>query len=70
VEKHRRNADGQGTGSFEKQQLEQNRMKEVWESILVFLESVGKARAASELVRAGKYEEAKRLMEADTEVHP
>jgi hypothetical protein len=45
-------------------------MKNLWESLLVFLESVGKARAASELVRAGKYEEAKRLMEADTEVHP
>jgi hypothetical protein len=70
MEKHRRRTDGPGTRRTEKQQLEQDRMKNLWESILVFLESVGKARAASELVRAGKYEEAKRLMEADTEVHP
>ena len=45
-------------------------MKTFWETILAFLESVGRARAANELVRAGKYEEARRLFEKDTEVHP
>jgi hypothetical protein len=70
VEKHRRNADGQGTGSFEKQQLEQNRMKEIWRNIVGFLQAFGRARAAAELARLGRYEEARRLYEQDTEVHP
>lgn len=70
MEKHRKNSDGQSTGSVEKQQLEQNRMKSIWESFLEFLESIRRARAANELVRAGKYEEARRLFEKDTEVHP
>lgn len=45
-------------------------MKSIWESFLAFLESIGRARAANELVRAGRYEEARRLFEKDTEVHP
>jgi hypothetical protein len=45
-------------------------MKSFWKSVLDFFESVGRARAANELVRAGKYEEARRLFEKDTEVHP
>jgi hypothetical protein len=45
-------------------------MRTIWESFLEFLASVGRARAANELVRAGKYEEARRLFEKDTEVHP
>lgn len=45
-------------------------MKNLWESFLELLESIGRARAANELARAGKYEEARRLFEKDTEVHP
>jgi hypothetical protein len=45
-------------------------MKNLWESILMFLESLGRARAANELARAGRYEEARKLFEKDTEVHP
>jgi hypothetical protein len=70
MEKHRNSTDGQSTCSPEKQQLGENRMRTIWESFLEFLASVGRARAANELVRAGKYEEARRLFEKDTEVHP
>lgn len=70
MEKHRRNADGQGTDSSEKQQLEQNRMREIWGNIVDFLQAFGRARAAAELARLGRYEEARRLYEQDTEVHP
>ena len=70
MEKHRRRTDGQSTCSPKKQQLGKTRMKAIWESFLAFLESVGQARAANELVRAGRYEEARRLFEKDTEVHP
>lgn len=45
-------------------------MKEIWESVLMFFESMGRARAASQLVRLGKYDEARRLFENDTEIHP
>ena len=45
-------------------------MKKIWESFLLFLESIGRARAASELARLGRYEEARKLYERDTEVHP
>lgn len=45
-------------------------MKNFWLSILEFFEDLGRARAASELARAGRYEEARRLYEKDTEVHP
>jgi hypothetical protein len=45
-------------------------MKNLWESILMFLESMGRARAAAELTRLGKYDEARRLFDKDTEVHP
>ena len=45
-------------------------MKEIWESIVNFFESIGRARAANELVRLGKYDEARRLFDKDTEVHP
>lgn len=45
-------------------------MKNIWESILMFLESISRARAANELVRLGKYDEARRLFDKDTEVHP
>lgn len=45
-------------------------MKNFLRSLYDFFESVGRARAANELVRAGKYEEARRLFEKDTEVHP
>jgi hypothetical protein len=45
-------------------------MKEIWHSFIMFLESVGRARAASELARLGRYEEARRIYEKDTEVHP
>ena len=70
MEKHRRCTDGQGTRRSEKQQLGQNRMKEIWESIVDFFESIGRARAAAELTRLGKYDEARRLFDKDTEVHP
>ena len=70
MEKHRRRTDGQSTRSSEKQQLGQNRMREIWESIVDFFEGLGRARAASELARLGKYEEARKLFEKDTEVHP
>jgi hypothetical protein len=45
-------------------------MKSIWESILIFLEAFGRARTATALSRAGKHEEARKLMEADFEVHP
>lgn len=45
-------------------------MRELWESFILFLESIGRARAASELARAGRHEEARRLYEKDTEIHP
>ncbi len=45
-------------------------MKDFWNSIVDFFESFGRAKAASELVRQGKYDEALRLMEIDREVHP
>jgi hypothetical protein len=45
-------------------------MKTIWESFLMFLESIGRAKAAAELTRMGRYEEARRLFEKDTEVHP
>jgi hypothetical protein len=70
MEKHRRNTDGQSAGCSEKQQLEQDRMKEIWESIVDFFEDLGRARAAAELARLGKYDEARKLYEQDTEVHP
>ena len=70
MEKHRRRTDGQGTRRSEKQQLGQNRMKEIWESIVDFFESIGRARAAAELTRLGKYDEARRLFDKDKEVHP
>lgn len=70
MEKHRRNTDGQSTGSPKKQQLEQDRMKNLWQSIVDFFEAFSRARAAAELARLGRYEEARRLYEQDTEVHP
>ena len=45
-------------------------MKTLWESFILFLESIGRARAAAELARVGRYEEARRIYEEDTEVHP
>ena len=45
-------------------------MKNLWESFILFLESIGRARAASELARLGRYEEARRLYEKETEIHP
>ena len=45
-------------------------MKNLWESFMMFLESVGRARAAAELARLGRYEEARRIYEQDTEIHP
>jgi hypothetical protein len=36
-------------------------MKSIWKSIVGFLESLGRARAAGVLVRQGRYEEAKNL---------
>lgn len=45
-------------------------MKQIWESILLFIESLGKAQAASELAKMGRYEEARKLYEDDKEVHP
>ena len=70
MEKHRSHTDGQSTCGPEEQQLGQDRMKEIWESIVDFFEGLGRARAASELARLGKYEEARKLFEKDTEVHP
>lgn len=37
-------------------------MKRILDNILGFLESLGRARAASELARHGLYQEANRLM--------
>ena len=37
-------------------------MKKIWKSIYCAFESMGRARAAAELSRAGKYEMAKRLI--------
>ena len=37
-------------------------MKSVLASIYAFFEAMGKARAAAELTRAGKYKEARALM--------
>jgi hypothetical protein len=45
-------------------------MRKIWEGVLEFFESLGRARAAAELARLGKYEEARKLFEKDTEVHP
>jgi hypothetical protein len=45
-------------------------MKEIWGNIVGFLQAFGRARAAAELARLGRYEEARRLYEQDTEVHP
>lgn len=45
-------------------------MKNLWESIVDFFEAFSRARAAAELARLGRYEEARRLYEQDTEVHP
>lgn len=70
MEKHRRNTDGEGRSRDQKHAMEQNRMKNLWESFLMFLESIGRAKAAAELARLGRYEEARRLYEEDTEVHP
>ena len=38
--------------------------------VLDAIDMYGKAKAASELARLGKYDQALRLMEKDTEVHP
>lgn len=40
------------------------------DNIVVFFDTFGRARAASELARQGKIDEALRLMEKDNEVHP
>lgn len=49
-------------------------MKEFFTSIIYgivsFFDTYGRARAASELARQGKIDEALRLMEMDNEVHP
>lgn len=49
-------------------------MKEFFTSfiygIVSFFDTYGRARAASELARQGKVDEALRLMEIDNEVHP
>lgn len=45
-------------------------MKNFWRSVLEFFEDMSRARAASALCRAGRYDEARRLYEKDTEVHP
>ena len=46
-------------------------MKSVLASIYSFFESLGKARAAAELTRAGKYKEAQALYkDPEFEVHP
>ena len=45
-------------------------MKQIWHTFLEILESLGRARAASELARLGRYDEARKLYEKDTEVHP
>lgn len=45
-------------------------MKAFWESVLDFFEDLARARAASALSRAGKYDEVRRLYEKDKEVHP
>lgn len=45
-------------------------MKQFLIGILDFFEDLGRARAAAELARAGRYDEARRLYEKDTEVHP
>jgi hypothetical protein len=70
MEKHRRNTDGEGRSRDQKHAMEQNRMKSFWKSLLEFFEDLGRARAAAELSRAGRYAEARKLYEKDTEVHP
>jgi hypothetical protein len=45
-------------------------MKKIWHTVLAVLESLGRARAASELARSGRYKEARELFEKDIEVHP
>lgn len=45
-------------------------MRELWQSILEFFESIGRAKAAAELTRLGRHEEARRLFEEEQEVHP
>lgn len=45
-------------------------MKNIWKSFLLLLESISRARIANQLVRAGKYDEARKLFEKDLEVHP
>lgn len=45
-------------------------MKNFIESIIYLLESFGKARAAAELTRQGRYDEARKIFQDDNEVHP
>jgi hypothetical protein len=45
-------------------------MRYFWSSLIDLLESINKARAATSLARAGRYEEARRIFENDNEVHP
>lgn len=45
-------------------------MKKIWSAIVGFFDTYGRARAAADLARQGRYDEACRLMEVDREVHP
>jgi hypothetical protein len=51
-------------------QIQEMGMKELWRTFMYLLDTFGRMRAASELARQGKHEEALRLMDADREVHP
>lgn len=45
-------------------------MKKFLIGILEFFEDLGRARAAAELARAGKYKEAQSLYRSEFDVHP
>jgi len=45
-------------------------MKYIWEGILIFFEAMGRAREADALIKAGRHDEARLLLEKDFEVHP
>lgn len=45
-------------------------MRQLWNAIIDILESINRARAATSLARAGRYEDAKKVFEKDIEVHP
>lgn len=65
LEIYRSNTDGPSRTGLKKQQLEQNRMKRIWNVVVDFADSIARARAASAFARMGRADLAREIMMKD-----